>query len=102
MRRCPREWIPILAAVQAYAEGELPDSLAPTVKSCIVAMVMSVWMTMHNQHGSFRLSSWNASSLMTTYKNCKRVAGGAADLSRDIIDDLIEKGMFPPGTAQLD
>lgn len=102
IKRVPREVIPALAAIQAYAEEEIPDVLGRTVKPCVVAMVMAVWVTMHNQYGSFTLSSWNAASVMTTYKNCARIAGEAATLAKDVIADLIEKGMFPPGTTQLD
>lgn len=99
MKRVPKEVVPVLASIQALAEAEVPEEIGKKKKGCVVAMVMAAWVSAHRSRGSFSMTECNALSVITTYKNCERIAGRDTLYANLIINRLLERGMFPDGMA---
>lgn len=101
MKRVPRECVPILSAIQVFAESLIPDTASRTTKGAILGIVLAAYVEDQAAAGNILLSSWNRAYIRTLSQNCVRIAGSSAAFASLILEELRERAS-EDATTEID
>ena len=90
-----------LAAVQIYAEDNVPPDLSFTQRSMLVAMVMGGWISTNAQVGTFDMPQRDLDKVKILYTNCAKMLGNRAAEVAPIMRGLCDKELLPEAVREF-